>query len=323
LAIKIPAPSIERAFKYLPTLFELILVGLTCFVILRSKYANKTVLLAIVAIGPSLALVSSGWGQVDSIMTAIIFLGLMLAPTSAYIASSLLILALLTKPQAILAVGVYFVYLFFRFGWKKTLPQVGFFLGILVILELLFRAKFSFSLLSFFTGAMGQYTNLSLNAFNLWWAIFGRGSWNIQDTGQAISYKAIGMSLFVLGSLPALAYLANKKKDAINLIFVVGYIYLLFFVFPSQIHERYMFPAVAFLAVAPLVDKKLLWIYLAAIVTFGANIFAVLQSVYPQFSFLRYDLLGGEWTRVVAVVNVVICLYLFGWFCQKLLNKKN
>jgi hypothetical protein len=324
LIIKIPASSESTAFKYLTTIFDLLLVGLTCFVILKSKYKdkNKNLLLAIVAISPGLALVSSGWGQVDSIMTAIIFLALMLAPTSTYLATSLLIVALLTKPQAILAVGVYFLYLFFRFGAKKTSLQAGYLLVIFAILELIFRTRFSLSLTSFFTGAVGQYKNLSLNAFNLWWAIFGRGSWNIQDTGQAMSYKSVGLALFAIGSFPALAYLA-KKKDAINLIFVVGYIYLLFFVFPSQIHERYMFPAVALLAMAPLVDKKLLWTYYGLAITFTLNIFAVLQSVYPQFSFLRYDLLSESWTRLAAIANVGICLYLFWWFCQKLFVLKD
>ncbi len=323
LATDLNKANPQKAFKYIPITFDILLSLITIYFVLLSKLDKKYYLAAIVAIQPAFALAGAGWGQVDSVLATFIVLGAVTAIKYEFLATAIFFLAILVKPQAILALAVYLAYLFFAKKIKVFITQIGFLAVIYTLTEIIFRKFFSFSIWPFLANSVGFYKNLSLNAFNFWWLTYGHRSWDIQDTAKAIiSFKSIGLALFALSIIPAILYL-RKAKKAEDLALVMGYVYLAFFVFPTQIHERYLFPAVALLAFAPLVDKKFFYPYIALVATFLVNIFAVLQSVYPQFIFLRYNLLAGDWTRIIAAINVGICLYLFAWFCQKvIINEK-
>ncbi len=308
----------EAIVKYLAIAFDLILAFITMFAILGSKYEKKYYLVALVAIQPAFALVSACWGQVDSILATFLILSTILATKNRYFATSLFIFSILVKPQAILAIFVYYLFVLLSKGYKEFFHQVIFGMAVCAVLEFAMRAYFKVSIWPFLTSSVGAYQNLSLNAFNLWWAIYGHNSWDIKDTvGGLLSFKLLGLGLFVLFIAPAIYYLKRAKKVE-NLMLVMGYVYLAFFIFPSQIHERYLFPSIAFLAFAPLVDKNFLWFYTALMASFLVNVFAVLQSVYPQFEFFKFNLLSGDWSRVVAAINVGICLYFFVWFLTKI-----
>jgi len=316
-----PKIAPETAFKYLPILFDIILSVLTIIFVYKSSLERKYLLTAIVAIQPAFALVSGAWGQVDSILATFLILAAILAIKYEYLATIVFIFSILVKPQAILAVGIYYVFLLFSKSLKQFARQVIFGVVLFIIAEIILEKICGVGIWYFIKNSVGAYKNLSLNAFNLWWAIYGHNSWNIQDdVGKMISYKSVGMTLFVLFLFPALLYLKTVKKVA-QLMLVLGYAYLLFFIFPSQIHERYLFTSVAFLAFAPLVDKKFFWPYCGLVLSFMLNIFAVLQSVYPQFNFLRINLLLGDWTRIVALFNIVVCMYFFWWFSRETIIK--
>lgn len=307
----------ETVLKYLTIVFDMILALITMFVIFRSKYEKKYLLTTLVAIQPAFALVGAGWGQVDSILATFLVLSAMLAIKHKYLATGLFIFCILVKPQAILAVVVYYLYILLSHGFKEFSRQAIFGAVLCAVAEILMRKFFKVSIWPFISGSVGAYQNLSLNAFNLWWAIYGHKSWEIKDTvGALVSFKSVGLGLFAVFVAPAIYYLKRIRKLE-DLMLVMGYVYLAFFIFPSQIHERYMFVSLAFLAFAPLVDKKFFWPYVGLVASFLANIFAVLQSVYPQFEFLKFNLLIGDWSRLIAVLNVGICLYFFIWFVAK------
>jgi hypothetical protein len=159
---------------------------------------------------------------------------------------------------------------------------------------------------------MGFYKNISLNAFNLWWLLHGAQSWNIQDTASAagLTYKSLGLVLFAIFEIPAILYLIYKAKKLPEVLLVVAYSYLAFFIFPTEIHERYLFPAVVLFAIPAILNKGIFWVYLILTVTFLLNVFAVLQSVYLEFPFFHYNMLPFVWTQLVAAINVLVCVYL-------------
>lgn len=310
--------SCEAIVKYFATIFDFILAFVTMFVILRSKYEKKYYLVALVVLQPAFALVSAGWGQVDSTLATFLVLSTILAIKNKYFATGLFIFSVLIKPQAILAVFIYYLYVLLSKGYKEFFRQIVFGVVVCAVLEFAMKVYFKVSIWPFLTNSVGAYQNLSLNAFNLWWVIYGHNSWDIKDTmGGLLSFKSLGLSLFAVFVAPAIYYLKQVKKIE-NLMLVMGYIYLAFFIFPSQIHERYLFLSVAFLAFSPLVNKKFFWPYVILVASFLVNVFAVLQSVYPQFEFLKFNLLQGDWSRIVAVANVGICLYFFVWFFNKI-----
>jgi len=299
-------------FKILPTIFELLLVIVSASYVLMSNVKYKGSLLAVILLQPAAAFVSSAWGQVDSILALFILLSFLLIEKNKFLATFLIFLALLTKPQALIAVGIYFLYFLVKKKFADLFKQAIFFCALIALIFFAFRIFGQSEFFAPYINSVGNFKNLSLNAFNLWWALHGISSWNIQDTAQVtgLTYKSLGLVLFAIFEIPAILYLIYKAKKIPEILLVVAYSYLAFFIFPSEIHERYLYPAVALFAIPAILNKNIFWVYLILTATFLSNVFAVLQSVYPQFPFLNYNLLNGTWTQYVSLINVLVCVYL-------------
>jgi len=301
-------------FKILPTIFELGLIVITARYVWLSKIKYKIPLLFVVILSPSLSFVTSAWGQAEAVFVLFILLGFILADNNPSAATLMMYLALLSKPQVLPAILIYFVYLFARNKFNNALKQLLLFLILVLLGEAVFRRLGSISLVGLFTGSLGFYKNISLNAFNLWWLIHGPSTWNILDNGPGLlNYKNIGLALLVIFELPALFYFFYRKRSLPEAMLALAYTYLVFFVFPTEIHERYLYPAVAFFALAAILNYRFFVIYLILSATYLVNVFAVLQSVYPQFGVFwatQGNLLNSGWTRFVALINLAVVVYL-------------
>jgi len=311
-------------FKILPTIFEVALVIISASYVLRSKAKYKEALLAVIIIQPALSLITSAWGQVDSILVLLMILGYLLVDKNEFIGTALMFLALLTKPQALIGVFVYFVYLLLHKGAVNFLKQAGFFAVLIAAAFLIFKTKGA-DFLSVYFLSSSRYQYLSVNAFNLWWLLKGAPSFGLKDTATSgISARTLGLTFFAAFSAPALFYLWKKAKKIPEVLLVVSYFYLAFFVFLTQMHERYLYPAVALLAISAILNKKIFWVYLILTATLFLNCFAVLQSAFPQFNSIIYqnmgNLLAADWTRAVAAVNIIVALYLALYFAYESLQ---
>jgi len=298
-------------FKLTPAIFEFIFALIAGYLIYKSRVKYKWQLLTVAVVQPALALVSAGWGQVDSVMVLTVLIAFLLIEKNGYLATFFIFLALLVKPQALPAAFVFFVYLLSKRDLKNLIFQALFFIFLWLVGVLGFRYIFEASLFDPYLKSVGRYEMLSLNAFNFWWALFGQRSWDIKDiVGAPLSFRKEGFVLLGIFSIPVLTYLLYKKRKLEEAILALAYLYLAFFVFPTEIHERYLYPAVAFLSIAALTSKKVFAVYLVLSIVFLVNVFAVLQTYYPQFGFAQIDLLRGTWSRGVALVSVAACLYL-------------
>jgi len=300
-------------FKLMPTVAELFFSLITALIVYRSKSQYKIPLLAFVIIQPALGLITSAWGQVDSILSLFIIGAFVLIERNLYLSSLLLFLAFLTKPQAVLAIFIYFLILLFRKGFLNFMKQVAFWLLLIVIMVALFSVKNS-DFLSVYLLSAGRYPHLSMNAFNFWWLFFGEQSHTISDAiGTLVTYKNLGFLLFGGFLIPAVLFLYKKARTLPDYFLVLAYIYIIFFNFPTQIHERYIFPALALLPIAVIRDKRLLWSYILLSITLFVNNYAILQYAYPQFpvfNFLVPESWVGDWTKVIAAANVGLVIYL-------------
>ncbi|MDH4358864.1 MAG: hypothetical protein OEV37_02920 [Candidatus Berkelbacteria bacterium] len=298
-------------FKLIPTAGEIVLLLISGFLIVRSKIKYKWLLLVFALIQPPLALVTSAWGQVDSLLSLSILISFLLINKNSYLSTFFLFLGILLKPQALPAIAIFFLYFILQKKYKEFALQFILFLGLFLISALIFRQFADASFLDPYIKSVGRYDNSSLNAFNLWWAVYGRGSWDISDKfGDIINLRQQGLIIFSIFFVPVLTYLGFKKRSFLELCLVLAYTYLIFFVFPTEIHERYLYPAVVFFALSSLLNKRIFIIFLIISASYLVNVFSVLQTFYPQFGFLRFDLLEGGWTRVVAIANVLIAFYL-------------
>ncbi|MDQ2941843.1 MAG: phospholipid carrier-dependent glycosyltransferase [Chloroflexota bacterium] len=138
------------------------------------------------------------------------------------------------------------------------------------------------TLVSKFLEAAGTYPGLSINAFNLWrnpWSGLGNtNQWGDDTTalfsvaGTTVDWRLVGTLLFVGVALVAL-WLVVHRDDLRGLLIAALLVAVAFFVLPTRVHERYLFPALAL--AAPLVLRRPAWAVLYGIVSlsFFANVY--------------------------------------------------
>ena len=128
-------------------------------------------------------------------------------------------------------------------------------------------------------GTAGGYGYLSVNAFNLWALVAPEGAsslaaglaWN-DDTVPLlgpIPGVAIGATLLVAGFLWGL-WRAAVRDDRWTLIVDVTFLAVAFFILPTRVHERYLFPAIALMPLLAAVSRR--WGLALVLLSVGAFI---------------------------------------------------
>ncbi len=182
-----------------------------------------------------------------------------------------------------LAVGVVsLTVLMLPFGMLIYLPlEGGDPRGLLGILP---EADPNRSLVGKFVEAAGTYTGLTVNAFNPWrnpWSGIGDSLHWGDDTvvgltvgGLALTWQQVGALLFLAVAL--VAFWAVARRDDLRGILLASLVLAIaFFVVPTRVHERYLFPALALAAPLLLSGRAWPWLYGALSVSFFANVYWV------------------------------------------------
>ncbi|MDQ3149620.1 MAG: hypothetical protein M3Q38_06815, partial [Chloroflexota bacterium] len=140
------------------------------------------------------------------------------------------------------------------------------------------------SLIGKFVEAAGTYTGLSVNAFNMWrnpWSGLGDTlTWG-DDTAVglvlgplSLSWQQVGTVLFIPVALLAFVQVA-RRDDLRGVLLASLLLAIAFFVLPTRVHERYLFPALALAAPLLLSGRMWPWIYAGLTLSFFANIYWV------------------------------------------------
>jgi len=310
-------------FKLFPTFAELVLTAIALIYALKSNIRYKSLMLALIILQPATAFITSGWGQVDAIMTLVIILGFLATERNNYLATILFTIALLLKPQALIAIFVYLLWILFKKSIKQFLTQLLLGMVIVAIIGSAFIANGG-NFFPILWDSVSRYPYISMNAFNFWWVLYGNKAFSLSDSLGGITPKIQGLTLFVAFLSPAIYYLKNKTRGQAEIFLVTSYAYLIFFTFLTQMHERYLYPAVALLPFAIMANKKVPVIYLVLSITLLINCFVILESAFPQFHYLFIQNLNllGNWTRIIGVVNVAVAIYLMVYFALTSLGSK-
>ena len=163
-------------------------------------------------------------------------------------------IALLSKPQGIAMLPLIAFLIYKKGGLKKLLFSALAFSATVFLVILPFEwpdgNPVTF-LTKIYFGAYGTYAFTSLNAFNLW-GLYGLwmpdGSLNI-----------VGWILFGAFVVFVLYFLNKRFKVSTDFLVVFAAFMLLFafFMLPTRIHERYLFPAISMLALMfPFIKKN-------------------------------------------------------------------
>jgi Gpi18-like mannosyltransferase len=289
--------------KLLPSLFDIATtVVIFNFLKRRLNFKTSLIIASIYVFNPAIIINSAIWGQLDAIYTFLLLLSLVLVLDSKpKLAIVFLVLSLLTKPQSIAIAPLILFLIFRKHDWKR------FGRSLLVGIATLFVAIIPFEwsnplvfLSDIYLGAYQGYAYTTVNAFNLW--ALG-GLW-IRETAFLF---IIGWILF--GALVAFALFVLQKRFSISgellAIFIAFILFLGFFMLPTRIHERYLFPALSVLTLVFPFLKKIRPIYIILSATFFINQAYVLYHL----NLGTFILAGDPVVIVVSLINLMMLMY--------------
>ena len=189
------------------------------------------------------------------------------------------------------------------------------------------------SLVGKFCEAAATYTGLSINAFNIWrnpWSGLGDTLHWGDDTavglslaGVALTWQQVGTGLFAMVAVIALWQVA-RRDDLRGVVLASLLLAIAFFVLPTRVHERYLFPALALGTLLLFSARPWPWVYAAFSLSFFANIYWVYTEDWsfaggvmnpgahgqpmPQDPFLSSTLLtdAGIWLLGATILAVLL-----------------
>jgi dolichyl-phosphate-mannose-protein mannosyltransferase len=215
-------------------------------------------------------------------------------------------ISILTKPQGI-ALAPLLIYLIFRKnGVKKLLISTSTFLATIFVVILPFEWSNPVTFLSnIYFGAYSGYQVTSVNAFNFW-GLFGL--WMPDGNLYLLGWALFGVSA-------ALTFFILHKRFKISgdwlAVFSAFMLFFAFFMLPTRIHERYLFPTISVLSLMFLFVKYSRPLYVALTGTFLVNQAYILITVSAaaNVGLSSPNLTGDPIVLTVSSINLVMFLY--------------
>lgn len=314
---------ISYIIKLPPNLFDMATAFLI-FAFVRKRSAFKMALsaTALYAFNPAVIFNAAIWGQFDAIYTFFLILSLFLflesKPKLAVVA---FMLGVLTKPQSI-ALAPLMVFLIYRkYNWK------GLFSSILLAAATVFAVIIPFEwsnpvtfLSKIYFGAYQGYSYTTVNAFNVW--AFG-GIW-VAETQLSF---LLGWVMFASVAVFAL-YFVHKRfgvSEELVILFAAFLLFFGFFMLPTRIHERYLFPAMAVLALMFPFLKKMRPLYVVLAATCFVNQAYVLYwlNAYANAGYSYGPNLSGDpVVIIVSLINLIAFVYVLMLMVREFWGKK-
>lgn len=240
------------------------------FVVSQSKnYGKALIFMVLIVFNPAIFYDSVVWGQTDGILTVFMLISLLAAANKQVFTSFLFyLLAFNFKLQS----GVFLpiVFLINLPEIKNNIKLKSIVKGILILIaiEILILMPFIVAgkmhdVIRVFKDSFSKFPIVTMNAFNFWTHRYGKDINFEKDTIKVlgITLKSWGLIMFMVSAFFALwpFFLRQLKvwfKKAFTprrelldeILLVASLISLLFFYFPTEMHERYSYPGLFFMA---------------------------------------------------------------------------
>lgn len=245
------------------------------------------------AFNPLTIFVSAIWGQIDGVLTLMMLtVTWLLLKGNLLRATALAVAGVMLKPQGLFLAPFFLLSQWFRhrpLRWALTIP-VGLAVVWAMVGPFYFPHQDGVSLASAIIGPFQflyermvataeGYPHSSINAFNIW---APTGMWLPDSrTILGISHKTLGLVFVAIMCGWIGLFLYRKRHAGSAPIFLAAAILLVgMFLLPTRMHERYIFPAIAFLAIASGFNRYLKTAY------WGFTVTALLNVLY---AFLLYN----------------------------------
>jgi len=285
------------------------------------------------ALNPLIILTGAIWGQVEAIHTFLLLTSVYLLTDKKILVSAILFaLSILVKPHSLMFAPIYLI-VFFRYvcdgrrGVGGRLARLLIYGGICAIVMLAMFIPFidlrnlpsnplEIPAFAPLFGAMDTYPFLSVNAYNFY-SFFGL-NW-FRDfhapSPLGISFLQLGIVFLMFITLYSFYLLMRAPENKSNYFFVGAMLVFFTFMLFVRMHERYNFPALAFLLMAWVLsrDNRIIRLYWGLTAAFLLNYVDVLNHALNGFDFglLTYS------ARIFAIPSVVLFVYMF-WLSMRL-----
>jgi len=215
---------------------------------------------------------STVWGQVDAVPTLLVILSLELARRRRPVGmTAVAMLSLLTKAQAAMMMPLWLVIVvcWAALDARRWLVIVATAAAVPLLVLLPFRPVLA-GVWEAYAGASGFYPFVHLNGFSAWFLaaplisphLEAMSHWYVSDASP--TFLGLGPRHLAVGALLVVwAYVAvvlwRRRCDERSILWAARLLPLGFFVLSTQMHERYLFPAIAIWAWA-FVPTRRWWI---------------------------------------------------------------
>jgi dolichyl-phosphate-mannose-protein mannosyltransferase len=275
-------------------------VAIYAFMLSIGKKREGLALSAAVLLNPGSLLTSAVWGQIDAIYSLFLLLFVIATSTKRYAAGGIaMAMALLSKVQAVVGLPLAAVMFLLAPAKEKIRSLYGAILGAAVPLlpyaftpamEVIWRA---------YSTAVGQQNSVSRFGFNVWWIFYGHASTSMSGTDVVLppfSAREVGVALFACSIVVTLAAYAcarakakNQFENFIAISTAAAMLAWSFFVWNTEVHERFLFPFCSLGAVFLLRTRAYKIIYWSISILFALNVYALLR--YDPSNTWPFDIL--------------------------------
>jgi Gpi18-like mannosyltransferase len=287
--------------------------------IVKRRYGEQWALsvAALYAFIPFTGIDSVIWGQVDAVNGLFMVLCVWMLEKRRFALATLFFTAAFSvKLQSVVLLPL-LLFEILKHGRLRDLWR-SFGVGMATILALF--APFLFTgrardVFAVFTGSAGQFPYPSANAYNIWW-LFSGGHW----TARSDTVHLFGVPLVLWGGLLFFAaivfalWFRHRLPQVEGLWLTAAFLAFAFFMLPTEMHERYIFPW--FLLALPLLPRlrKMRCLFGALGFTFTWNLIVVYFILTTERTETLGDFWGGSY--VVALVNVGLFVATLVWYVQ-------
>ncbi|MEZ0373144.1 MAG: glycosyltransferase family 39 protein, partial [Candidatus Sericytochromatia bacterium] len=326
LLIKLPAILADlgcMAF-FILILKRYIPLGMACFAAL------------VFGLHPAVLYESALWGQIDSITLLLQLAAIWLLLRKDYAAAVLVTtLNILVKPQGLILLPLILAVTLYRRQFVHLAVGLGSSLVVTFVLTSMFVPVEQ--ILPWLWDQYGRqavlYPYSSIQAFNLWslsgmWASdVSRGIFGIGEGAPSLlfQHKTWGLLLFSLAYAGSLYFFWRKDREGVpegvNLWHTSTLIMLAFFLFPTRMHERYLYSGLFLLLGSSLLQRRLSWLFWLLSGSFLLNLFYELPGHKVELKFgdafyFLNNMLDGRlaqgfpgnitWYKAIAFINLLI-----------------
>lgn len=321
-------PAVRRAaavYKLPGVVSEVLLATLLVFFLSRRlPLITATTVAALYAISPAIVQNSAIWGQVDGILTLLLVISLeMLIRNRILLAALFALLAFLFKAQALMLAPIWLVAgsLWAGADLKKWLQLAAVLTGTALVVLVPFAGALH-GVWSAYSTANTFFPMTHVNGFSFWFVVHPLLSPHLAAKNVAEWYVSdrvpifLGITPLAYGTIAVLTVwvyvllrtLVNRAK--VDIVFWAARLLpLAFFILPTQMHERYLVPAIGIWAWACVPGKRWWLCWFAISICAAINVFWAMPG--PNAAAWASDVavvLHREWLGLAPGVWCGVCL---------------